>query len=488
VVTIFLTSQEHDGAAKKGRGIVEESPQERHRRRDEQIASDALALALKGLKPHPYLMPVFALAICAIYARTMPFHLLALWFGTFVLSLVPLALVLNRFFAREQETADTGRWITLATASYALTTLAWSTQSVLLWAPGDDFNHLLMVLFLAGYLSGQCPFTAPSKALTAALFAIDGTAFVLVPLRAGTFIYGAISFIAFFYTLYTLYLARQMHASANNALGLKFDRSELIVALSTAKQESDRARYSAESANRTKSQFLARMSHELRTPLNAILGFSEIVATAPAAREPKKNGEYAELVHKAGQHLLALINDILDLAKIEAGALQLREREIDIGRLIEEEFALMRPRADAAGIALRTEINEAAPLVLADERGIRQVVLNLASNALKFTPSGGTVTAFVDLSAGAALCFGVKDTGCGIAAEDQARVFDNFSQGAHDIAVPEKGTGLGLPIVKGLAEAHGGRVVLESEPGKGTCVTVYLPHERARPRTTARAA
>lgn len=469
--------------------MAETAKTDAQRVREEVLALDRLALALSNLKPAPLLMPIFALAICAIDARSIPLRMLVLWFGLYVASLVPLSIVLWRFFARERDVKETRKWLWLAIASVGLLTLVWSSQSIFLWAPGNnDLNHLMTVLFLAGYLSGQSPFTAPSKSLTAMLFLFDGTALVLAPLRAGGFDYAALSFIAFFYALYTLYMAYEMHKAANNALGLKYDRSELIVALGNAKAESDRARYSAEASSRAKSQFLANMSHELRTPLNAILGFSEMITQAPAAREPAKSVQYAEIIHKSGLHLLALINDILDLAKIEAGALKLRESEVDLARLVEDEASAMMPRAESAHIALKLAISNTVPLVYADERSLKQILLNLLSNAIKFTPPGGEVSLFVEVATGAALSFGVSDTGVGIAPEDQVRVFENFGQGRHDVVIAEKGTGLGLPIVKGLAEAHGGRVTLESAPGKGTRVTVYIPNERARPRHAVRAA
>jgi two-component system cell cycle sensor histidine kinase PleC len=450
--------------------------------RNEKLALDQLALTLRNLKPHPYLMPLFALAICAIDAKWISFSLLAAWFVVFVLSHIPLAIVLHGFFSRERSVAETREWSQLASGAYALSTFVWTTQAIFLWEPGSDLNHLLTVLFLAGYLSGQSPFVAPSKALLASLFLTDGVALVLTPLRAGGFIYDAISFITFFYSAYTLYMAREMYLSAKNALSLKHDKSALIVALGSAKTESDRARYRAEAASRSKSQFLANMSHELRTPLNAILGFSEIIASGTFAREPAKHVEYAELIHKSGHHLLGLINDILDLAKIEAGAFTLRESDVDVGRLVADETSLMMAKASAGAIALEASVSDAIPFVFADERALKQVLLNLLSNAIKFTPEGGRVTVFAQVAAGAALCFGVEDSGVGIPPEDQARVFEQFGQARHDVVTADKGTGLGLAIVKGLIEAHGGRVTLESAVGQGTRVTVYLPNDRARPK------
>jgi signal transduction histidine kinase len=218
------------------------------------------------------------------------------------------------------------------------------------------------------------------------------------------------------------------------------------------------------------------MSHELRTPLNAILGFSETIYTGAIGRE--KHEEYARIIHQSGHHLLTLINDILDLAKIEAGGLKLRERDVDIAHLIGDCVPLMEVRARDGEIALRTELARDLPLVRADERALKQVLLNLLSNAVKFTPPGGSVSCFARLAADGAPEFGVRDTGVGIAEDDQERVFQNFGQGRHDVVTIDKGTGLGLPIVKGLVEAHGGEVRLESRIGEGTTVTVRLPAER----------
>jgi two-component system cell cycle sensor histidine kinase PleC len=263
------------------------------------------------------------------------------------------------------------------------------------------------------------------------------------------------------------------------------ERNALLAEVVCAKLESDRGREKAEAASLAKSQFLANMSHELRTPLNAILGFSEMIATRLFEKDPDRNVEYAGLIHSSGQHLLTLINDILDLAKIEAGRWKLEDVELNLHSIAEDTLQLVQWRAKDNGAILENAIDLNLPYVYGDERAIKQVMLNLLSNAVKFTPEHGKVTAFAAMNAEGGITFGVGDTGVGISPEDQTRVFDSFGQGKHDVAIADKGTGLGLAIVKGLAEAHGGKVSLESQVGKGTRVMVHLPAVRVRPRAQA---
>jgi two-component system cell cycle sensor histidine kinase PleC len=293
-------------------------------------------------------------------------------------------------------------------------------------------------------------------------------------------IYFGLSALAGFFALYLGWMSKQVFLTTRSMLMLRNDKNDLIAALAQSKEQSDVARFRAENASRTKSQFLANMSHELRTPLNAILGFSELIQSRTFASDLDRHVEYAGLIHTSGTHLLTLINDILDLAKIEAGGLSLHEHEVALERLIEECVRLMIDKAQAGGIDLRADISVYLPHLTGDERAVKQVLLNLLSNAVKFTPQGGSITVFAHPGRGGGLYFGVQDTGVGIAPEDQARVFENFGQGRHDAVIADQGTGLGLPIVKGLVEAHGARVALESEPGSGTKVTILWPEARTR--------
>jgi signal transduction histidine kinase len=277
-------------------------------------------------------------------------------------------------------------------------------------------------------------------------------------------------------------MSRQIYSTARDMLLLRDDKNELIEALAHSKAESDRARERAEAASRAKSEFLANMSHELRTPLNAILGFSEMIYSTSRGANVAQSTEYAKLVHQSGNHLLALVNDILDLARIEAGRIVLRETEMDLARLVDSTARLMAARAGSAGLTLITDVAGDLPLLRSDERALRQILINLLSNALKFTPTGGEIVTFARVSNSGDVVFGVRDTGIGIDPGDHLRVFQSFGQGRHDVAIADKGTGLGLMIVKGLTEAHGGRVQLESQPGHGTCVTIILPAARVLTR------
>ncbi|HEY1961003.1 MAG TPA: HAMP domain-containing sensor histidine kinase [Rhizomicrobium sp.] len=238
------------------------------------------------------------------------------------------------------------------------------------------------------------------------------------------------------------------------------------------------ARDAAINAGLAKTMFFANMSHELRTPLNAIIGFSDLLATDVFAN---RRVEYAKLIHASGVHLLDLVNDLLEISKLEAGKLQLREESVAIDELIEECLKTVEPRSRAGKLHLAPRIEGHLPNVTADRRALKQILLNLLTNSIKFSGVGGHVEVFAYIAASGELALGVRDDGVGIAAEDLANAFEPFKLAHHDVLNVPESTGLGLPIVKGLAEGHGGHVTIESWVGEGTCVTVWLPHERLEP-------
>jgi PAS domain S-box-containing protein len=235
----------------------------------------------------------------------------------------------------------------------------------------------------------------------------------------------------------------------------------------------------AEAASRAKSMFLANMSHELRTPLNAIIGMSEMIKTemlGPVANPQYRS--YAGDIHTSGLHLLGIINEILDLAKIEAGRMELDERELDLGVVVGEVLRIVAPQSAANGLVVESQLAPQLPHLRADEQAIRRILFNLLSNAFKFTPRNGKVTVTLRQAENADIELSVADTGIGIAAEDISKLMQPFVQLDNVYQRRFQGTGLGLALVRSLAQLHGGSISIESVPGRGTVVTVWLPAGR----------
>lgn len=241
------------------------------------------------------------------------------------------------------------------------------------------------------------------------------------------------------------------------------------------------ANHAAERANRTKSEFLASVSHELRTPLNAILGFSDILRHGlfGPLGNPRYE-DYARDIHQSGRHLLDLINDILDIAKIEARKADLRESELDVEQISRSCMRMIAQRAEDRGLSIRVEIAPGLPQLYADQRAVKQILLNLLTNAVKFTPVGGRVGLSAVQADDGGIRISVSDSGIGMAPEEIPVALEPFMQTASSQASEEKGTGLGLTLAKQLTELHGGAFELMSEPGRGTTVTMHFPAERSR--------
>jgi len=260
------------------------------------------------------------------------------------------------------------------------------------------------------------------------------------------------------------------------AIRYAIERKQVVKNLRRAKEE-------AEFANRAKTDFLANMNHELRTPLNAIIGFSELilVGTFGPMVHPQYD-EYVKYINEAGQHLLKVVNDILDLSKIEAGKAALRIEEIDVGEAVESVQRILKLRAEQAGVCMRTAIPRDLPLLVADACKFKQILLNILSNAIKFSPPGSTVTLDTFAEGDGSLVLRVADTGIGIAPEDVAKAMAAFSQVDSHLNRKYEGTGLGLPLTKALVELHGGTFELNSAVGIGTTVTIRLPKTAAAAR------
>jgi PAS domain S-box-containing protein len=282
--------------------------------------------------------------------------------------------------------------------------------------------------------------------------------------------------------------AKPLFSASGTLLGYRGIGSDITAAIHDA-QVLEAAKVRAEAANRAKSEFLANMSHELRTPLNAILGFSDVIRGQMMGREAiDRYSAYAADIRTSGEHLLSIINDILDLSKIEAGHSQLSEREMGLDEMSDTLQTLLADRFGGGGLSFALELPDPPPLIFVDERKFAQIFINLLSNALKFTPRGGSVTLGARREVNGTLSVYVRDTGIGIAAKYFEAVLAPFGQVESAFSRHHHGTGLGLPLAKSLAELHGATLRLESTPGAGTCVTITLPRTRilAHPHDGAR--
>ncbi|HXA70508.1 MAG TPA: ATP-binding protein [Stellaceae bacterium] len=267
---------------------------------------------------------------------------------------------------------------------------------------------------------------------------------------------------------------------------LQDERRSAHEALRRAKEDAEAARGLAEAASQAKSEFLATMSHELRTPLNAVIGFSQIMMTetlGPIGSTQYR--DYAKDIHDSGVHLLEIINDILDLSKAEAGKLELDEDWVDVGDAVSAACRLIGPRAERAQLSVVERIPANLPPLWADERKLKQILLNLVSNSVKFTPAGGRVEVSASIEPANGLSILVQDTGIGIPSSDLQRVLEPFVQVENSLTRSYQGSGLGLPLAAKMTELHGGKLSIASQLGRGTLVRLAFPAERIATKTAA---
>jgi len=384
----------------------------------------------------------------------------------------------RKFLAAAQSAAQARKWRMRFIVLDLLYGLAWS--AILVHPGGLDVvsnTLMLFVMLLVVAVSSMLAASQPIAALAATLPVTSAIAINFV-LR-GSFDDYVLALLAIAAEGYFVLLAYRLHSTTLATIEARAEKDALIGELEQAKSISDEARYRAEAANVSKSRFLAQMSHELRTPLNAILGFSEVMKSeifGPHAVPVYK--EYSADIHNSGVHLLNLINEILDLSRIEAGRYELNEEAISLVLVVADCHHLLKLRATSRGITIHEVFEKNLPRLWADERAARQIVLNLLSNAIKFTPPGGEIWLKVGWTASGGQYLSVKDTGSGIPEDEIPIVLASFGQGSNSIKSAEQGAGLGLPIAKSLVDMHGGTFTLKSKLRIGTEVIVTFPPER----------
>ncbi|WDR02796.1 HAMP domain-containing sensor histidine kinase [Devosia algicola] len=426
-------------------------------------------------------IPIAAIVVilACVSSLWVPALFTALWAGVVLLSLATVALIARRFQRTSPLKFNASQWTTTFVVAECIYGLTWSTLALFtLVADLDSLTAVMFAMVLvciaANAVSTRSlpPATVISTlpaTLTVSinLIALGGT---LNYTLAGVTICGEIFFV---------YLARQMHTADLDTITHQSEKDALINDLEEARQMSDEARRHAEQANIAKSQFLATMSHELRTPLNAIIGFSEVLKSELLGpHQVAQYKEYAGDIHNSGQHLLNLINELLDLSRIEAGKYELNEEVVSLVEIAEDCRRMMELRAKAKGIELVYNVGRNLPKLWGDERAIRQVVLNLLSNAIKFTPQSGKVVLIVTRSGDGGQMVSVKDNGPGIPEEEIVTVLSSFGQGSLAQKTAEQGAGLGLPIVQKIMDLHQGRFDLFSKLRFGTEVIATFPRAR----------
>jgi signal transduction histidine kinase len=454
---------------------------------DAGTAADVRALITRSLFAQaPAYLAIEALA--AVLAAGIYFYLGASdkVFAWLVLSLAAIIVRwvhVFRYFAKERKGADAARWARVFAFGALLSGALWGISSLLAFAP-DNPSLLIVQIFIATGLGAMALTGYSVHKLSFYCFIMPA----LIPFGARLIVENAAihTFVAVLLTIWTGVFVYLCHVLSNRY----FERT-LFLAQSDFTAATRAARDLADQANRAKTRFLANVSHEFRTPLNAIIGFSDMIRGGYLGdRNGPKYGEYIEGIHQSGQHLKQLVDDVLDVSRIEMGRLELHEAPVDLEPLLRDCERAMRLQFERAKVRLSVAVARDLPALHGDPLRLRQVILNLMTNALKFTAAQGEVWVTAGTSESGELILHVSDTGVGMRKEDIPRAMLPFVQLSEPLKQGDHGIGIGLYLVRVLVEAHEGTLMIHSEIGRGTVVTAKFPPKRliAGPRPADRAA
>ncbi len=424
------------------------------------------------------LMPFTMVIAGTTLAWSNPLHSLS-WLTLALGVLVLQFFACQRFLNTDHTDTDLVRWIKrLIVTEIAFVTI-WALLPTIVGIPNGESMRLFLLIsvLVIGAVSTVLAHTLPSAVYGAALPLVVVIVQLVVDRQPSErWMIAGLSFTAL---LLFVGLANRLYSTTLENLQTRADKDEAHAEVEQANARLREATRRAEEASAAKSRFLATMSHELRTPLNAILGFSEVIKGelfGPVGNEQYKS--YIEDIHSSGEHLLQLINEVLDLSRIEAGKHELIEEAIDLVGTVEACCRMLELRATGRGLKMKTAFTEGMPRLWADERAVRQVTLNLLSNAIKFTPQGAEITVKVGWTANGGQYLSVRDNGPGIPEEEIEVVLSTFGRGSQAIKNADQGSGLGLPIVKSLVELHGGAFRLKSKLREGTEAIAIFPPNR----------
>lgn len=343
----------------------------------------------------------------------------------------------------------------------------WGICGALFFDPASAGSQIVVPLTVAGMAAGCLLTLSCLPAACIGFVLAAGIPLMVRVLAVDVAVSAPLAALGAVYIGALIVFARAGYRSFTESLLLRMEKSVLLA--------------KAEQASRAKSEFLANMSHELRTPLNSIIGFSDLMLAQSLGTLPDRYLAYARDINDSGQHLLRIINEVLDLSKLEAAKMELSEEVVQVRRVLRSCLALMAERAQRGGVEIELSPPDADLFLLADELRLKQIVINLLGNAVKFTPAGGRVSVHAHREEAAGFRLIVADTGIGIASEDIPRIMRPFEQVETTLSRRHAGTGLGLPLALSLARLHGGDLMVESEAGRGTTVTLLLPGHRLRP-------